>query len=439
MSLRRAPLVAMTAAFLAGTALVTPAPAAQGPSFDEIMAAPDNADLNIAYAEAQASAGHLLPAAAALERVLTAHPGDNSVRLLYAVILYRLDDLKGARAQLEMVDGSRLTSLQRNELNKYRRLVDGHSSGTTLGGRVSAGLAYDSDATGSLVTLFDYLAPQHKSGDSMVYSGELGFSSKIGRSGDLSIYGKASGYSKTFIHGPHENFQHIDGELGIANSDLKSTTRADAFVHHYLLLNSPYLTEYGAHVQHDWHPNTAMTLSLSAEAAKQDFHEPVVDFWSPYIGGTHDGWRGDVQAGIAYGLDAQSTIGAIAGYEYKLASYGPFSYQAPGVEGYYHRLLGRGAYFDVMGDVRWVEYRKVDTFFLYPATKKRSDTDAFLRAAVGVPLSAFAANGATGDELENVVLEGSITYTSRNTIFPLADYNSTGAMLRLVWRFGDEN
>jgi hypothetical protein len=87
MRISRAPLVAMGAALLAGTALVTPAPAAQGPSFDEIMAAPDNADFNIAYAEAEASAGHLLPAAAALERVLTAHPGDNSVRLLYAVIL----------------------------------------------------------------------------------------------------------------------------------------------------------------------------------------------------------------------------------------------------------------------------------------------------------------------------------------------------------------
>ncbi len=437
MTVSRAPLVVLAATLLAGTALVTPAPAAQGPSFDEIMAAPDNADLNVAYAEAQASAGHLLAASAALERVLSQHPDAHSVRLLYAVILYRMDDLQGARAQLALVDGARLTSLQRDELNKYRRLVEGRASDTKIGGRLSAGLAYDSDATGSLVTLFDFLGPQHKSGDSMVYSGELGFSSKIGKSGDLSIYGKAGGYSKSFIRGPHENLQHLDGELGLANSELKGTTRADAFVHRYILLDSPYLTEYGAHLQQDWHPNPATTLSLSVEAAKQDFREPPVDFWAPYIGGSHDGWRGDVQAGISYRLDAQQTIGGVASYEYKLASYGPFSYQAPGIEGYYHRLLGRGAYLDVMGDVRWVNYRKVDTFFLYPATKKRSDTDAFLRTAIGVPLSAFSSNGATGDEWENIVLEGSVTYTSRNTIFPLADYDSSGLMLRLVWRFGD--
>lgn len=439
MRARKAPLVVIAATLLAGTALVTPAPAAQGPGFDEVLAAPDNVDLDIAYAEAQATSGHLLPAAAALERVLMQHPGADSVRLLYGVILYRLDDLQGARMQLQLVDGTRLNSLQRDELNKYRHLVDRRSSNTTFGGRVSAGLAFDSDATGSLITLFDFISPQRRSGDSMVYSGEVGFSSKISKSGDYSIYGKASGYSKTFIQGPRQNLQHLDGELGIAHDGLHSDMRADAFVHHYILLDSPYLTEYGAHVQHDWHPNTAMTLSLSVEAAKQDFREPPIDFWAPFIGGSHDGWRGDAQAGIAYRLDSRSTIGAIASYEYKLASYGPFSYQAPGVEGYYHNLLGRGAYFDVMGDMRWVDYRERDPFFLFPATKKRSDTDAFLRAALGVPLSAFASEGATGDELENFVLEGSVTYTSRNTIFPLADYNSSGLMLRLIWHFGDDN
>jgi hypothetical protein len=430
-------LVAAAAALLAGTALVDAAPASEGPSFDQIMAAPDDVDLNIAYAEAQAAEGHLLPAAAALERVLMAHPAAHSVRLLYAVILYRLDDLQEARAQLQMVDGSKLTDLQRAELAKYQRLVSGESSDTTFGGRLSAGMAYDSDATGSLITLFDYLSIPHDSGYSMVYSGDAGFTTKVG--GDLAIYGRAGGYSKTFIQGPRENFQHFDGELGVSNTGLYSSWRAGAFAHRYLLFNSPYLTEYGAHVEHSWRPNTSTIITASLELAKQDFREPLVDIFSPFIGGSHDGWRGDVQAGIAYRLDAQSTLGAVASYEYKLASYGPFSYSAPGVEANYHRFLGRGVYADLMGNVRWVDYRKIDTFFLFPATKKRADTDLFLRAALGIPLSAFSADGATGNELENIVLEGSVTYTNRNSIYPISDYDSTGAMLRIVWHFGDDD
>jgi len=439
MSVKKGRILAAATALLAGTALVHAAPAAEGPSFDQIMAAPDDVDLNIAYAEAQASAGHLLPAAAALERVLMLHPAAHSVRLLYAVILYRLDDLQEARAQLQMVDPSRLTDLQRAELVKYQGLVNGESSNTTFGGRLSAGLAYDSDATGSLVTLFDYLPIQHRSGDSMVYSGDIGFSSKIGNGGDLAIYGKAGGYSKIFIKGQRENFDHFDGEFGLANTGLYSSWRAGAFAHRYLLFNSPYLTEYGAHVEHSWRPNTSTIVTASLELAKQDFREPSIDFLSPFIGGTHDGWRGDVQAGISYRLDAKSTLGAVASYEYKLASYGPFSYSAPGIQANYHRFLGSGAYLDVMGNVRWLDYRKVDTFFLFPATKKRTDTDLFLRAALGVPLSAFTADGATGDYLENIVLEGSVTYTNRNSIYPISDYDSTGAMLRLVWHFGDDD
>jgi len=428
---------AAAALLLAGTALVTPAPAAEGPTFEQIMAAPDDVDLNIAYAQEQAKEGHLLPAAAALERVLMMHPASASVRLLYAVILYRLDDLQEARVQLAMVDASKLTDLQRTELAKYQGLVNGASSNTTFGGRLSAGLAYDSDATGSLVTLFDYLSIPHDSGYSMIYSGDVGFNSKIDQ--DLAVYGKLGGYSKTFIQGPRENFDHFDAELGLANTGLYSTWRGGVFAHRYLLFNSPYLTEYGARIEHGWRPNTSVIVTASAELAKQDFREPLIDFLSPLLGGTHDGWRGDVQAGLAYRLDAQSTLGVVASYEYKLASYGPFSYSAPGIQASYHRFAGSGAYFDLMGNVRWVDYRKVDPFFLFPSTKKRADTDVFLRAALGVPLSAFSAEGATGDWMENVVIEGSLTYTNRNSIYPLSDYDSTGAMLRVVWRFGNDN
>jgi len=429
----KAPLAVLTASLLVATA-----PAAGAPTFDAVLAAPDDVNLQIAYAEAEADAGHLLPAAAALERVLMKNPDAQSVRLLYAVVLYRLDDLQGARLQLRMVDATRLNDLQRAELGKYRRLVNGASSDTHFSGRLSAGLAYDSDATGSLVTLFDYLPIQHKSGDSMVYSGDLAFSSKVGDAGDLAVYGAAHGYSKTFIQGPRANFQHLDAEAGLSGEGLKHSWRLGAFAHRYILFDSPYLTEYGLHGEASWRPNTSTIVTASLELAKQDFREPAIDPFAWFIGGTHDGWRGDAQAGITYRLDARSTLGAVASYEYKLASYGPFSYTAPGLEANYHRLLGLGAYLDVAGDVRWFDYRKVDWFFLFPATKKRSDTDLYLRAAIGVPLSAFAPGGATGDALENIVLEGSVNYTSRNTIQPLDDYDSTGAMLRLVWHFGDD-
>jgi hypothetical protein len=59
--------------------------------------------------------------------------------------------------------------------------------------------------------------------------------------------------------------------------------------------------------------------------------------------------------------------------------------------------------------------------------------------AVGAPFSAFTAAGATGDWRQDVGVEGALTYGARDSLAPLADYDSWGAELRLTWRFGAAN
>ena len=81
--------------------------------FEAVLATPDDPDLNLAYARAAADIGDLNGAAAALERVLIADPNRHGARLFYAVLLFRLDDLQGAREQLDLLDPVTLTPLQR--------------------------------------------------------------------------------------------------------------------------------------------------------------------------------------------------------------------------------------------------------------------------------------------------------------------------------------
>src|SRR5271163_4780416 len=80
-------------------------------NFQAIYAAPDDLAQNLAYARAEAQAGRLLSAAAALERILLLAPNENGVRLFYVAVLYRLDDLQGAKQQLDALDASTLTPL----------------------------------------------------------------------------------------------------------------------------------------------------------------------------------------------------------------------------------------------------------------------------------------------------------------------------------------
>ena len=75
-----------------GLAVVTAGTAA-AQDFDAVLAAPDDPDLNLEFARRAADAGDLNGAAGALERVLIADPNRHGARLMYAVILYRLDDI----------------------------------------------------------------------------------------------------------------------------------------------------------------------------------------------------------------------------------------------------------------------------------------------------------------------------------------------------------
>ncbi len=305
-------------------------------------------------------------------------------------------------------------------------------------GELAAGIDYNSDAIGEMFTLLDnppYGTPSGE-GTGMVFSGKVAGTLKL--QDDLSLYADVGGYSRNRIEGFNNEMQYIQAELGVTRTLLKSSWQAGAVFNHYLLLRDPYLTEYGGRAEYISHPNTSLSWSLSGLAVRQDYKEPFVDYLSSVsaISGTHDGWRYNVSGSVSYKLDGASTITGTLGYEIKTASYEPFAYRAPFMEASYHALLGSGVYFDVSGDLRLMEYRKADAFFFFPPLKRR-DTDGYIRAALGAPLSAFTEAGATGDVLEDIDIEGAVSYRSRSSRAPMADLNDTGAELRLVWHFGD--
>jgi hypothetical protein len=151
--------------------------------------------------------------------------------------------------------------------------------------------------------------------------------------------------------------------------------------------------------------------------------------------GDRDGWRSETAVGLTHRLDGRQTLAVTAVYEQKGASYQPFAYRAPRVEASYSATLDRGIYVGLFGSVRFSDYRAADPVFL--AAGRRKDTVSYARLAAGAPLSAFTTLGATGDLRENLTLEAAATYTRRSSQAPVADYDSFGAELRLLWRFGD--
>ena len=115
-SLRGASLALLALPVLAGgAAAMTPA----APTYEQVLAAPDDVELNLAYAKSEIAGGRLLSAAAAYERVLIIHPDWDSTRLAYARVLYQLDDRTGALQQTRMLDTRKLTPAEKEEAARY--------------------------------------------------------------------------------------------------------------------------------------------------------------------------------------------------------------------------------------------------------------------------------------------------------------------------------
>ncbi len=419
-----------------GNIIENQAVAQTSPTFEQVLQAPDDLELNLAYAQAEVRAGNLLAAAAALERILLAHPGAHYVRLYYASVLYRLDDQQGARAQLRMLNNVSFPTLQTNEREKFARLSTSTEKKTKISGTLAAGMGYESDALGLLLTQFDFFTtPVRKPGSYAIVSGRLDATTELNL--NLDLYGSVVGTSRSRSEGSGGDLQSGELRAGLAGSSLHSTWNAGAVVRHYLLYNIPYLTEIGAQGEWSWKPQTRWTFSARLEAVDQNYHEQIIDLLESFdaIDGTHDGWRTNLGFGLDYRFAPGTSAGASIGVEWTTSGYEPFAYTAPYIQGNFHTLMGRGIYLDVAGQVRLVDYNEPDVYFL--GGIQRESVNSTLNLSLGIPFAAFSEGGVTGDWRENVALVTGLNYANRTERYPLANFESLGGSVKLVWRFGD--
>lgn len=90
-------------------------------TFEQVLANPDNQDLNLHYASQKAKQGDYLSAASALERMLYSQPNWDSARVFYAVVLEKLDDKMGVVRELELLQGRSLSAHQRSQISVLKR------------------------------------------------------------------------------------------------------------------------------------------------------------------------------------------------------------------------------------------------------------------------------------------------------------------------------
>ncbi|MCB9799521.1 MAG: DUF2860 family protein [Candidatus Omnitrophica bacterium] len=113
--------------------------------FSDILKDPDNIELNFLYAKQQVRENNVLGAAATLERILLIQPNLAPVRLFYAIVLFRLDNLNEAGQELEKLKSLSMPDSLRNEMNQYLKLIRLRRKRTVFGLRESIGYQFDTN------------------------------------------------------------------------------------------------------------------------------------------------------------------------------------------------------------------------------------------------------------------------------------------------------
>jgi hypothetical protein len=431
---------ALLCSAVAGLSLVT-VESAIAQDFDAVLAAPDDPALNLEFARRSVDAGDLNGAAGALERVLIADPNRHGARLFYAVVLYRLDDLQGARDQLDLLDTVSLTPLQRAEANRYRARIERSRSTTRFSGTLTAALTYEDDAAGALTTQFDsaFFPPVSESGGAAVFTARFTATRDLDGAPGYSMFGSVGAYDRTTFDNIDGDVRRGDVEAGVSYIGRLNSWNISAVARALDLLDDPYMREVGVKAQTRWRVSNATTVSVSGEAVSQTFDEPAVDALALVIDGNRDGWRYDLNLGVTHRLSARSSVGVALGWQDKQADYEPFGYAGPSVRARYDIGTRRGQYLAISGGMQWLDYDAPDPVFIGVGAAAREDVRSWARVAVGAPFAAFTQAGATGDWRQDVGIEGAVTYGARDSLAPLADYDSWGAELRLTWRFGAAN
>jgi hypothetical protein len=417
-------MIRKTLAGMAGaTMLSAGAPAlaqtAPGSDIDALIDSSATPAGAIALARSQADQGDLTAATATIERAMTSAAGqrDAGVRLYYVTLLCRLDDRERARIEMGNVDPRGARPADADEARAAcgsLELRDAPDSSSWIIGSIGAGLAFDTNATAALAPQFALpgVTLPKDDGLSFVASAQVAGRAPIGSS--AYFYGGLAGVTKDALSGPRLDYQIGEIRTGFGTETPTIGFEAGAVLRHGRIFGNPFYSEFGGQAEVSVGAGSHARVALCGEVDHQDYMNSVVFF-------DRDGTRYDAALEYRAQPDRETSFVAGAAWEDKTAQTRVLGYQGFRLYAAARLPISQsGTYTALSATVRHVDYR--DAAFVVD----RKETRWFARAALGTPL------------LRDIDVEGAVSYSRRdyNAASGLSDYDSFGAELRLVWKFG---
>ena len=360
-------------------------------TFAQVLADPDNIELNVRFALTQIRQGNVRGAGATLERILLIAPQIAEVRVLYAVVLFRLDNLDEAEREMRKVLELPLSPDLRGQISDYLAQIDKRRQRTRF--VLSANMSYQFDwnrnsaPSSSERLLFGVPTPLTGTStrqDDMSTNGllRLSFEHDLGAQARHLMIGSVSYYGGEQVQQDNLDLQAFFADWGYRLDFTPLVVTPQLLYKNIRLAREKYLTVEGASTRAQYEFSTSLSGIVTGKVEQQSFRNVG--------GGTGatdlDGRNYQLTVGGSYILTPRHRLQLTLEHTRNSASRRWESFDRDGVSLSHTWLLGSGAFLLSSVTSNLDRYDGADPFI---STLTRRENTVRARATFGIPLGSL--------------------------------------------------
>ncbi len=398
-------------------------------TYDEVLRDPDNMAVNLAFARTQIRDGDFIGASATLERILLIEPTNIDVLILYAIVLYRLDNLNEAERELSRVLTLPLSEDLRAELSDYLKEIKRRKQRDTFAVTTQHAYVYDtnrnsSPSSGALDTEFGRVrlfGSDRRVPDSS-YQGQI----SVDWEHDLGFQRQHRLVSSVrAIHSDQSRLDQLtlsstDGRVGLLLDYSPYTIEPFVTASYALLSHQQYYRSVGVGVRGSALLTNKLRLSLFGTAVAQNYDglSEAPDERQ------RSGAEYQAGASLSFGFRADMRLGLSARLVRKTAVEGFFAYSGTRVRLEHEYLLGRGIF--LLSQLGW-EFEQYDDPKRTESAMTRRQHRFRGGSTIGVPMSLVVPFKEVYGITRRTTLVAAVDYTRDSS--NITNYSSSN------WRF----
>ena len=408
-------------------------------TYADVLANPDDIELNLDYAQNQIANGDVLGASATFERILLINPNHARARLLYAIVLFRLDNLQEAERELEAVSKLKMPESLRIEIDRYLDQIRLRRKTTRYALTVSAGSQYDwnrnAAPSSNRLLVSDFVATIDGSDirtHDIAYTGlvRLEFDHDLEYQANHRVKGAISHYGAEQRTRDELDLHVTNAEIGLVHDATPYTLLPLLYVQSIDLANNRYARNFGVRLRGEHQYDPATRFFGYGEFLRQEYFAIPTSTTAP----DRSGQKYTIGMGVNYSLSPTMRISAEANHIVKQARRNFESYDGYILSLSHNWLLGKGMFLVTSLSGELDRYGTGD-----PSVSSLTRHDRIGRVGMtfGIPLDTLISTDTPIEVLRDFYLTVSVSASRNLSNITNYTYNNRTASVQLTkrWEF----